>query len=282
MIAYTDKRASAAPIVARRPDAMYRHRLETPPAWQTTLDRNFPRNATTSWLYCRWEPGDVWEPVQRWFLWHMRPLHLIANRVELLAELRGPHPRSTGHYCAVGACLCKYKANRWIDGATALIDRGTWEVFHETGCYGTRWWVIQGDTGGHRYRLDAVESRVAKVMTGARDTPIPGELPYADFDGRVLGKVLEADRLRLWKGYLDFTRRNHDQMDAEMRELEIEANKRVWAWLDGQVETAVDKIGQAGRKTLADASFRRNDVGDRHMDYEAIERDFIESPVVAA
>lgn len=280
-VVYRDRRAASS-LAAAGITALYRHTWPTPALWQAELQKYFPKNDQVSWLHLRWEPGDVWEPVQRWVIWHMRAPRLIANREDLLAELRGPHPRSQGHACFPGQCPCALKANRWVDGTVGLIDRATWELFQETGHYGTRWWVIQGNQGGHRYRLDAIERKIARIKTGKSDTPAPGDLPYADYDGRVLAKVLEADRLKLWKGLLDFTRRNHDQMDEEMRDLEQEANRLIWNWLDGQVDSAVEQIGRAGRHALADGSRRKVSVNDKDFDYEQIERDFIETPHIAA
>lgn len=281
MTAFVDRRSSSR-AGARPIGRLYEHQRPVPAGWANLLAAHFPRRDDTSSLLIRWEPGDPWEPVQRYCIWHVLPLKLIANRRELAKELQGPHPRSTGHYCASGWCPCPVKANRYIGGACGIIDRATWELFHETGLYGRRYWMIQGTTGGHRHRLDTIERKIARIKTGHADTPAPGDLPYADFDGRVLAKLIEADKLRIWKHYLDFTRRNHAQMDAEQRALEIEGNRLIWNWLDGQVDAAVTKMGQAGRKTLAESAHRQLAQGDKHFDYDKIEEDFITTPHIAA
>lgn len=268
-----------------KPDALYIERRDVPQAWRDDLARITPVSEHVSYLWLRWEPGDPFDgqEVQRWYIWHMRSIPLLLtpkngkkpsdHYQRVVAELKGPHPRSTGKYEPEAKC--------WVGGTTGVIDRATWELYHETGHYGTRWWCIQGDNGGHRHRLDPIERKVARIMTGKSGTPVPGELPYADFDQRVMVKIAELDRLRAWKGFLDFTKRTNAQMDAEMLALEQEANRHIWNWLDGQVDKAVENIGQSGKKAIAESEYRGLAQSDRDMDYEAIEKDFIETPHLA-
>lgn len=291
MTAFIDKRTGRGnkPAVPEKkdptvPDALYVEKKEVPREWQEELQRLTPKSEHVSYLWLRWEPGDPWSPVQRWYIWHMRSIDLLmkpkngrqpsAHYQQVVTELQGPHPRSTGRYDP--------DYGYWTGGCVGIIDRATWELYQETGHYGTRWWCIQGEHGGHRHRLDAIERRVARIMTGTSDTPIPGELPYAEFDGRVIQKIAQLDKLRAWKGFIDFTKRTNAQMDDEMRQLEQEAQRQIWSWLDGQVDQAVEKIGKAGRKAIAESEYRGLEQSDRDMDYEAIERDFIETPIHAA
>ena len=251
-----------------------------PEEWERRLWTIAPPSNFTTYLRLRWEPGDRWEKIERWMIWQMR--HPRFVRPEVLKELRGPHPRSTGHYCSsdsfsqCGARLCKTHPNRWVGGAARLIDRAQWELFQETGHYGTRWWCIQGDHGGHRHRLDRTEARVARIMTKGHvtDTPAPGDLPYADFDSRTFVKVAALDKVRMWKGVTDYVYRNHATMDAEERDEGQAAQRALWSWLESQVSRTVDKIGAAGVRALRDAAPRVLDK-PKPLDEDAIQQDFV-------
>src|SRR3990167_4026661 len=207
-----------------------------PEAWERAVWAVAPPSNFLSWLRLVWEPGDVWEPVERWMIYQMRAPRFV--RPEMLKELRGPSPRSTGHYC-------------------------------------TRWWCIQGDQGGHRHRLDRIEAKVSRLHNGPNDTPAPGDLPYADFDSRVFHKIVQLDRVRMWKGVTDFVSRNHAQMDAEERDEGERAQWAMWGWLGSQVKRTVDKIGKSGAQLLKEAAPRVLGKSTTPLDEDTIQRDFI-------
>ncbi len=250
-----------------------------PEAWERAVWLIAPPSNFLTWLKLDWWAGDTWEPVERWGIWQMRAPRLVHPRV--LAELRGPSPRSTGHYCAEGYCVfgtnCNnpVKKNLWHGGRARQIDYAQWKLFQQTGHYGTRWWCIQGDQGGHRHRLDKIESRISRINGGPSDTPAPGDLPYADFDGRVFRKIAQLDRVRMWKGVGDYVHRNHAQMDAEERDEGEAANKAMWGWLESQVKRTVDKIGGSGARALKDHAPRLLGKPEKMLDEEAIHEDFI-------
>lgn len=243
-----------------------------PEAWERALWTIAPPSQFTTWLKIRWEPGDVWQPIERYMVWQMRHPRFVHPKV--LKELRGPHPRSTGHYCAVGHCPCRVKLGRWNGGAARQIDRAQWELFQETGHYGTRWWTIQGDQGGHRHRLDRVEARIARIYAGIGDTPAPGDLPYADFDQRAFWKIAALDRVRMWKGVTDYVHRNHATMNAEERDEGEAAQKALWSWLESQVKRTMDKIGGSGARALKEAAPRILEK-PKALDEDAIHEDFV-------
>src|SRR3990167_5277957 len=80
-----------------------------PEAWERAVWSVAPPSNFLSWLKL------VWEPVERWMIYQMRAPRFV--RPEMLKELRGPSPRSTGHYCAPGWCECAIKKNGWRGGA---------------------------------------------------------------------------------------------------------------------------------------------------------------------
>lgn len=238
--------------------------------WERDLWTIAPPSEHLSWLKLWHVTGDAWEPVDRWFIFQMRAPKLIANRVDLLKELRGPHPRSTGRY--------DEKMKMWRGGAARQINRDQWDLFQATGHYGTPWWVIEGENGGYRYRLDKIESKISRLHGGPADTPIPGSLPYAEWDRRVFWKVAERDRVRAWKHVTDYSLRNHDQMDAEEEAEACHARELTWNWLESQVKQTVDKIGKSGCSALAE--YQRNETATKdegRQDLDRMQQDFIDT-----
>lgn len=255
-------------------------------AWQSELDALFPPCDRLSHIIVRWEAGDLWQPIQRWTLWQVQdPMTSILPPMVRTA-LQGAHPRSSGHYCASGFnpvtgqlwCMCPMKANRWRGGANAFVDRATWELFTETGLYGRRWWTIQGRKGGHRFQWDPseMEARLSEMHGGPRQTPAPGDLPFAPFDQRVLDRIAPLDKVRAWSKMVDFATRHPDQLDAEEDAEAEQFKKALWQHLDWGIEEAWEIGGSALKQHLresvgrAKAGTNMNDV-----DYEGIEQDFM-------
>jgi hypothetical protein len=252
----------------------------TPPeAWVRTLQTIAPPSEHLSWLKLVWEPGEAWQPIGRWMLWHMRPRKVLFPAhdeglyADLRRELEGPHPRSQGHWCAPGWCQCAKQKRAWVGGPCAMIDRLTWELYRETGCYGQRWWTIQGTKGGHRHKLTATEQRVFHLATGTKTTPAPGDLPYAEFDQRTVRAVLSFDKVRMWTRVSDFATRHADQLDAEEQAEAEAANRALAQWIDAQVEEGWDAFGSPFRRALT-AADRRVQTTDR-TDYEAAEHTLV-------
>lgn len=219
--------------------------------WREQLALISPPSDQMSYLHLRWEPGDTWQPIDRWVLWQLLPSHIVANEKHpyypaIMAELNGPHPRSTGRYDA--------EEQRWVHGPCKLIDRATWELFRETGRYGRRWWVIQGTRGGHRYRLSEAERTVWRTLTNTDDTPAAGDLPYAPFDNRVVGQIRGLDEKTKWLAVMSYGIKNQYQLDADER-LEVSmAKQAVATWLQGQMEEVADEYGSLLKRVTADFS----------------------------
>lgn len=261
----------------------------TPPeAWERAIGRIAPPNPTVSWLKLVWEPGDRWQPVGRWMLWHMLPRKVLFPKdqtsvyAEIRRELEGPNPRGTGHYCADGKdpftgqlwCRCLKKAKRYVDGPpNQFVDRLTWKLYRDTGCYGRRWWTVQGTKGGHRHRLNPTEQRVFHLRTGTKDTPTPGDLPYAEVDQRTIHAIVAFDKVRAWQMVSEFANRHRDQLDAEERAEAEQANAALGQWIETQVEAGWDAYGSAFRKAANDAAVLPG-VKDT-TDYEAADAAFV-------
>ena len=68
------------------------HEQRPPSEWTRRLRDFSPVSESMGFLECVWEPGDPWQPVQRWYLYEM--LHPSIVHPDELEQLRGPHPRS--------------------------------------------------------------------------------------------------------------------------------------------------------------------------------------------
>jgi len=217
--------------------------------WRQELALVSPPTDQLSYLHLRWEPGDPWSPVNRWVLWNLQPIER-TNPV-IMEELQGPHPRSTGRY--------DEDEQRWVHGPCRLIDLGTWELFRETGRYGRRWWIVQGSKGGHRYRLSEAERVVWRTLTGTDDTPVPGELPYAPFDNRVLDHLKGKDEMTRWLAVMSYGMKNIHQLDADERMEVAMAKQSVANWLAGQMEEITDEYGSLLKRATEDFAPTRMD-----------------------
>jgi hypothetical protein len=222
-------------------DALYH---EAPPVgkdqiarWQSALESFVPKSDRMSYLYLRWEPGDPWQPVQRWVLWELLPMEACPPDIAL--ALKGPHPRSTGFY--------NIRTQRWCDGPEGCerIDRATWEVFQETGRWGMRFWCIQGKGPGHPLVMPWVVKTVKK-LTGdpIAEPPFCGDLPYRLPAEDVWAKVAGYDRYRMWRDEVGSAWENRT-LDDVGREREAGAEKAaaaVTAWWDEMVMEVLDEV----------------------------------------
>lgn len=253
--------------------------------WQAQIDRVFHPVDRLSRLIIRWDAGDTWQPIQRFVIWHCEDPELVRIPPTVRAALRRPHPRSKGHYCASGTnergavwCMCPIKANRWRGGANQHMDRGTWELYRDTGLYGRRWWTIQGHKGGHRFVWDTseFEARFSAMHGGPQQTPDPGDLPYAPFDGRVLDRIAPLDKVRAWSMMVDFATRHPDQLDAEEEAEAVAFKRALWHHIDWGIEEAWEMGGSALKQHLRETVGRPKIGEDRtDVDYERIEESFM-------
>lgn len=207
--------------------------------WQAQLDREFYRGPHFGRLLLRFDPGDPWQPINRFFLWQAVDPRYVKIEPWVLRALKGPSPRSTGHYCGDGYCLCAVKHNRWDKGATRHVDTLQWRIYRETGLYATRWWVLQGNRGGHRYAWETTElaSLVSQMKTGERHPPEVCSLPPAPFDARVLKAIRLERRASGATRILGDLWRRRDQLTAEDKEAALAARREIMAWIDAQTET---------------------------------------------
>jgi len=271
---------------------MFVHDRPVPPEWQAELERIVPRSDRVSWLKLVWEPGEPWEPVQRWEIREMLPT-LQYVPPDIVEALRGPDPRLEGEWvdemlpcpdcpthpnarCARCDGRSTIPSGRKVWDSPAIISRQQWTLFHATGCYGLRFWIIQGSHGGHKWRFSPAEQSYLKSRGFALDTPAPGALPYADFDRRVTDKLVELDRLRSWQQNIGWEQRQYEASAAGLwvrkdRKAEEEAYaERMVKWLESQITDLVDDLPRSAIPNLSDLP-----QADFVVDHEAVDADLI-------
>ncbi len=205
-----------------------------PPAWQDALWRVTPRGDTLSDFRIVWEPGEPQVPIQRYVLWQMRPRlntwKMIQRGDPRVLGLTQEPPRRNARWDAHGQCYRKW------GGGLAMTDRLTYDLYQQTGQYGQRWWVIQGEHGGHRYELTGTEKKLLAMRTARRDVDIPlaGDLPYAPFDERVLRHLRQLESVARWQKVCYYADANERRLDAEEQKEAEGARAALSDWLDAQ------------------------------------------------
>lgn len=210
-----------------------------PGEWQRELDLIAPPGGSLSWLHLYWEPGDVWEPIHRWFVGIVIPRPSIPP--VYIEWLEGPNPRTMGYYDP--------SLKEWVSHAPPISKR-QWEFYQETGCLLKPYWVVQGINGGHKYRFNRVEQNILKLK-GLDPTPYePGDLEYAEPDPRVFSKLLEADLMRKFQYTTQYLENTPQRLRDDERALLTEMRERTLDWLGEQMREPADKLAHLQRKNV--------------------------------
>lgn len=254
-------RVEAGRVFTREPD----------PAWVRDLRAYSPKSDAHTWLYLAWEPGDWWDPVERWVIYQVRPPALIPAPV--LKELQGPHPRSTGHFCAPGThCGHARRLPTWVGGCCGLVNLTEWRLYRATGGWARAWWVLQGDARGHLRYFTEAQSALAELAGLAPHPPVLGSLPYAEPDQRTWAAIRAFDRIATRGRLLGA---GVEELAREDRDEALRVRRALLDMLALNAQEAVEIGGRWWQKGLADerlASWR--DVPE--PDYEQDEEDFYE------
>ncbi|MHC4676313.1 MAG: hypothetical protein ACYTBZ_27795 [Planctomycetota bacterium] len=256
-------------------DEIFVHEREPNPEWQADLDRIAPTGGRANWLKIVWYPGEPYEPIGRWVIYEMI-VDLSTVPSDFLIDINGPDPKTVGYWQRDG--MLRTGTKRWH--SDSLVSHIQWKLFKETHCYPNLTWIIQGDKGGHLYKFGPTEIECLKKMGGDEhsDTPLPGDLPYADYDRRVSSKLAERDKLRKWRRGMGFDERGMTKTAAglhvygERNDMEQEYNMRLLKWIEDQMEEAISDIP---RSLLPSASDFPDPVGPV-VDEDELDRKFVE------
>lgn len=157
------------------------HEQEPPAAWVERLAQvSPPDHPHISWLEIGWVAGTLEAAIQRWVLYEVTPPAHVPKAAKEAFHHMHNHERREDHTAEEQRML------------RAFFERGVWL---------RPFWIIQGEQGGHRYRFLQSEQRELELMGLPTEPPLPGDLPFAPFDERVVRQIMQWDVLR--KGYAD-------------------------------------------------------------------------------
>ena len=260
----------------------YRHTREADPAWQEELEQLAPRSGESHWLKIHWFAGWDYEPIQRWRIFEMIPAPYRGVLQEILDDLKGLSPRhpDNGKWVTPGFEFLEEEQDtkRWCSWSSVDFDQ--WTLYQETGCFAVPVWIIQGGKGGHRWRLSPAEIGILEDSgISSPELPLPGSLPYADYDRRTFIQLAEFDKLRKWNLNTSWDDRGMTKTVAglwvrgERVAAEQEYNKRLMAHLEAQIETAVSDMSRSALPGFSDLP-----PGDRdyNRDEDAEDQAFVE------
>lgn len=209
-------RPSSTPLkVAMRMD----YAREPDPAWQRVLDAMHPGDTNVGPLVIAWEAGDWWQPIHRWAIYQIQPMHLVAPYHREI--LNGPHPRTNAQLAEVPDVNGQGTGRFRIYGPHARgIDRMRYELHHtlkRRGIVGLprRFWCIQGDEGGQPFQLSTAEE--SRWAAQGRTHYAAGDLPYAEFDQRVVTALQAYD---LWQHMQGLGRAQTAHVTAMLRRMQ--------------------------------------------------------------
>ena len=259
---------------------------EAPPAdWVAQLREISPVSHVHGFLDLVWEPGDPWAPGQRWMLYEYI-LPEFAD-LDILEELRGPHPRSSGHLCtsvpvsewavrppaSYRPCLCRNKEEAWRKGPAYLVTLTQYHIFRRTGYVARPFWCIQGAIGGHKAFFTREEKRLLADANLPADPPGVGELAYAPFDARVLRQIVRHNRLKKVAGDLRVYRKQMGEGYQHYREeAEREMRKQLVDWLSsGFLGEEEDVIRRMAADDDVTDEMQRTDFDIESVEDEALE-----------
>lgn len=209
-----------------------------PPNWADELARYAPRVERASHLVLFWESGTPLEPVQRWAIYQATPLAYVPSW-------------KIGAFWNDPVCTCGIKASdiRHCSICGKLQSPGRERIrkyLERTECLALPYWVIQGRHGGHRYQYTDLEKSWMQLRAAPVDPPSPGNLPYSEFDNRVMRKLRQHDLTR-WAFANLITADRQDQAAAEG-----EFRTALSDYVDLSVESAFDDLAVTRRDALVD------------------------------
>lgn len=227
------------------------------PAWQQALDAIAPPHPLKSRLVVRWHPGRafipdgaaafVWQPIERWVVWELIPTAQMSPRFPAVMRMLGQEEDGGAPRRALNGVHGGLELDR------GFVDRAQWALYRETGQYGRMAWIVQGTRGGHQ-RVFSEPQRLGLARRGLpEEPPYPGELPYADFDGRVLQQLALRQRSLVWTAISEKADRIWHNLDHEEQAQALDARRALVDWSEEQMYDVLDSSTRKERQEFRDS-----------------------------
>lgn len=217
-------------------------RREVPAEWQASLEAlTGPKTDRFTWLNLFWWPGEPWQPIERYSVWEMLPqawLERTARGKDQFAEIRdaleGPPPHTMRQF---------HPTSGRFMGSESVVTQEQWDFWRAHHCLARPFWIIQGDTGGHKFTFSPPEQMLLKLNGLPVEPPAPGDLPFAPWDQRVvtaLGaqRALQEASFALTPGSDSYTDHSHL---VRRKRFEEDFRRSLLAWLKPQVRQGIEE-----------------------------------------
>jgi hypothetical protein len=218
-------------------DVVIRKHRDVPPEWERRLREISPISDVHSWLAFRW-----FDEAQRWLLYECVPIRFILDET-LIEDLGGPDPDTDA-------------------GKDILVSRYQQEMFRNHRVHARPCWVIQGTRGGHHAAYDKATQEDHRAMGLPPEPPKPGQLPYADFDERVVAQLVEMSKLVRFKNDFGEFKRRFGSVDGQKREAAKAlraAREKYVRFINSQFEDGDEEFKTAYRQGAFEDAPRSND-----------------------
>lgn len=228
---------SVLELPVAQPDALYRAHRDVPLEWERRLREISPISDVHSWLAFRW-----FAEAQRWMLYECVPIRFIDDNA-LIEDLGGPDPETEA-------------------GKDVLVSHYQQRMFREHRVHARPCWVIQGTKGGHYAAYTKAVQEDHRALGLPPDPPTPGDLPYADFDERVVRQVVEMSKLVRFKNDFGEFKRRFGDVAGQKREAANAlraARTRYVAFINSTFEDGDEEFVAANRKGAFEHAPRSDD-----------------------
>lgn len=242
-------------------DGVFYWRREAPAEWHEAIGRLAPRTDRASHLALFWDSGTPSQPIQRWGVYECTPLAFVPPWK--LGAFLADHPCTCARE-SVELGTCRHCGGFQSPGRAQILD-----YLHRTECLALPFWVVQGDTGGHKYRYTTVEENWMRLAGRPQEPPRPGSLPYAEIDNRVLRQIRRFDRTR--RAWGDLAKAYHE----EQNEARLAFGSALADYLDEGVDRALDMVPIRARSAIVDEVPRSFTSDRKTMDYDEAREGFI-------
>lgn len=225
---------------------MFVQRMDPPHPWVIALDAISPCHDRLSHLELWWEAGLPWAPVQRWVLYQLQPFTGMHEDgvLDWLALLdlerpcqcayewaRAPEAYTIGMAIPRELARCQRCQRMRTPSRTNILTAAL------QGYQAAPFWVLQGAQGGHKLQYTTEESTLASGLGMSGKPPVPGALPYAPFDLRVVANLRAYDLATSKRR--SFKSARADERDRVAKEARIASER----YLTGIMEQAKDQYG---------------------------------------